>query len=223
MFIGHYAVALAAKKATPKTSLGVLFIAAQFLDLLWPALIVFGIERVRLSPDVNPLLQLDFVSYPYSHSLVGALLWAVGFGGMAYLFRRNSREAFVLAGCVVSHWVLDYFTHIPDLPITFTGDTKVGLGLWNSVVGTMIVETALFAGGIIVYVRCTHAKDRIGVYAFWTLMVLLFLVYMASVFGPPPTDASQVGLLANLAWVFVIWAWWADRHRAGTALEVGGM
>ena len=214
MFIGHYAVALAAKKATPKLSLGLLFIAAQFLDFLWPILILLGVERVRLSPGGDPFLQLDFVSYPYSHSLLGSAIWSVALGLLVFAFRRNIIEGVTIALCVVSHWLLDYFTHIPDLPLTFSGTEKVGLGLWNFPLATIIVETGLFVVGIALYLRATRPKDRIGTWSFWGLMVVLYAIYIASYAGPPPNDASLVGLLANLSWLFVLWAWWADRHRA---------
>lgn len=213
MFIGHYAVALAAKKATPKTSLGLLFIAAQFLDLLWPLLVVFGVEHVGIAPATDPFLRLNFLSYPFSHSLFGASVWALALGGLVVLFRRDIAEGLIIAGCVISHWILDFFTHRPDLPLTFEDRTKVGLGLWNSVAWTMLVEVALFAGGVYLYLQVTKAKDKIGVYSFWGLIGILFVIYVANIFGPPPTDASQIGLLANAAWVFVVWAFWTDRHR----------
>ncbi len=221
MFVGHYAVALAAKKVTPRTSLGLLFIAAQFLDLLWPLLIVLGVEQVRLTPTGNSFLKLDFVSYPYSHSLTGSILWAVVFGVVVYAFRRNLKEGLIIAGCVVSHWILDLFTHIPDLPLTFNGQAKAGFGLWNFPVATIVIETALFVGGIAVYLKATRSKDSIGIVAFWGLMAFLYAMYLASIFGPPPNDASLVGVLANLAWLFVLWAWWADKHRS--AIVSGSM
>ncbi len=213
MFIGHYAVALAAKKATPRTSLGVLFIAAQLLDLIWPVLVVLGVEQVRLAAGGNPFLNLDFVSYPYSHSLLGSVLWGILFGGGIFMFRRSVREAVVIALCVVSHWVLDLFTHIPDLPLTFSGSTKTGLGLWNFPAATMVIESLLFAVGIAVYLRVTRARDRIGTVAFWGLILFLVLTYGASIVSPPPTDVSMIGIAGNAAWLFVFWAWWADRHR----------
>ena len=214
MFVGHYAVALAAKNVTPKSSLGLLFLAAQFLDLLWPLLIVLGVEQVRLTPSENSFLQLDFVSYPYSHSLVGSILWAVILGAIVYAFRRDLKEGLIIAACVVSHWVLDLFTHIPDLPLTFNGQTKAGFGLWNFPVTTIIIETALFAGGIALYSKATRSNDSTGTFGFWGLMIFLYVMYLASIFGPPPSDASLVGVVANLAWLFVVWAWWVDKHRS---------
>ncbi len=216
MFVGHYAVALAAKRGTPKSSLGLLFLAAQFLDLLWPLLVVLGIEQVRLNPSGNSFLQLDFVSYPYSHSLAGSILWSVILGAVVYAFHRDAKEALIIAGCVVSHWVLDLFTHVPDLPLTFSGQMKAGFGLWNFPVATIIIETALFGGGIAIYLKTTRSNDSTGTIGFWGLMAFLYAMYLASIFGPPPNDASMVGVVANLAWLFVVWAWWVDKHRSVT-------
>ena len=213
MFIGHYAVALAAKKAAPRTSLGLLFIAAQFLDLLWPVLLLLGVEQVRLHATDNSFLQLDFVNYPFSHSLLGSVIWAVAFGGLVYLVKRDVRAALVIAGCVVSHWVLDLFTHVPDLPLTFTGAAREGLGLWNFPVATIIVETLLYGVGIVLYVQATRATDRIGKFGFWSLVGFLFLLYVSSIIGPPPPDVSVIGYMGLLLWIFVVWAWWSDKHR----------
>lgn len=50
MFIGHFAVALAAKRATPRTSLGWLFAACQLSDLIWPVLLLAGVEHAHVAP-----------------------------------------------------------------------------------------------------------------------------------------------------------------------------
>ncbi|HTR99392.1 MAG TPA: hypothetical protein VML00_06540, partial [Bacteroidota bacterium] len=162
MFIGHYAVALAAKKAAPRTSLGTLFMAAQFADLLWPLLLLAGVEHVQPVQSESPFLRLEFTDYPVSHSLAGALLWSLVLGGLYRLIRRETRGALVVGGCVFSHWILDLLTHRPDLPLWFSGGPYAGLGLWNSVWGTGIVEGGLFLAGAAVYLKTTRMKDRIG-------------------------------------------------------------
>ena len=214
MFIGHYAVALAAKKAAPKTSLGTLFMAAQFVDLLWPAFLLVGLEHVRIAPGNTAFTPLDFYDYPISHSLAGALLWSVFLGVVYYSFRRQARGALVVGACVMSHWILDYLTHRPDLPITFGGSMRVGAGLWNSVPWTLIVEFALFVTGLWIYLKTTRARDKTGVFALWSLIVVLCAIYVSNVFGPPPADAGLIALVGNAAWLFVFWAYWADAHRA---------
>jgi len=213
MFIGHYAVALAAKKAAPKTSLGTLVMSAQFLDLLWPLFLLLGLEHVRVEAGNTAFTPLDFYDYPISHSLATALGWSVGFALVYMVIRRNLRSALVLAGCVFSHWVLDFITHRPDLPIAPGMNTFAGLGLWNSVGGTIIIESLLFLGGVFVYARTTRALDKAGTYAFWSLIVLLAAGYTANITAPPPTSATALGIGGLTQWLVVAWAYWIDRHR----------
>lgn len=213
MFIGHYAVALAAKKAAPRTSLGTLFIASQFIDLLWPVFVLFGLEHVRIAPGNTVVTPLDFYDYPYSHSLLAVLLWGVLLGGVYFAIKRTMRASIVIALCVVSHWVLDLLTHRPDLPLGIGGETRWGMGLWNSLPGTLIVETGLFVAGIAVYLKTTRAVNRAGKFGFLALAGVLFVIYLANLFGPPPPDITAIGYAGNLSWLFVIWAYWVDRNR----------
>ena len=213
MFIGHYAVALAAKKAAPKTSLGTLFLAAQFVDLLWPVMLLAGLEHVRVAPENSPFLRLDFTDYPITHSLAGAVAWSVILAVLYRVIRRETRGALVVGLCVFSHWILDFLTHRPDLQLWFTGNTRVGAGLWYSPLWTFVVEVAMFAAGVAVYLRTTHKGDRTGVYAFWSLIVLLLAIYCSNLFGPPPPDPGAIAIAGNAAWLFVLWAYWVDKHR----------
>ena len=214
MFLGHFAVALAAKKAAPKTSLGTLVIGAQFIDLLWPILLLSGVENVRLDPGNTVVTPLDFYNYPFSHSLTGVVLWSVLVGGVYFAFRRYRRGALVLGAIVLSHWVLDLLTHRPDLPLTFSGDARAGLGLWNSLPLTLLVELGMFAAGVVFYLRATSAKDRWGSYALWALILVLAGIYVMNLFGPPPPSVEMIGIAGNAAWLFVLWAYWVDRHRS---------
>jgi hypothetical protein len=216
MFIGHYAVALAAKKAAPGVSLGTLFLAAQFVDLLWPLFLILGIEHVRIEPGNTAYTPLDFYDYPISHSLAGAVLWGAGFGTIYFLVRRNGRNALIAGLCVVSHWVLDFITHRPDLPLGFSGGERFGAGLWNSVPATLAVETSLFLAGVGLYVAGTRGRDRIGIIGFWSLIAVLLLISAGNLLGPPPPDVRSLALVANAAWLFVAWAFWVDRHRQQT-------
>jgi membrane-bound metal-dependent hydrolase YbcI (DUF457 family) len=213
MFIGHYAVALAAKKASPRTSLGTLFMAAQLVDLVWPLLLLLGIEHVRIDPGNTAFTPLDFYDYPVTHSLAGAALWAILFGVLYRVIRRDVRGGIVVGACVFSHWILDFLTHRPDLPLWFTGTARAGAGLWNSVAGTLLVEVSMFAVGIAIYLRTTRPRDRTGLYAFWSLVVVIFAIYCGNVAGPPPPDAGMIAIVGNAAWLFVLWAYWADSHR----------
>ena len=132
MFIGHYAVALGAKKISPTVSLGTLFPASQFIDLLWPIFLLLGLEHVRIDPGNTVFTPLDFYDYPISHSLLAVLGWSLGFGLLYYAVQRSGRNALILGALVLSHWVLDFISHRPDLPLIPGMETRVGLGLWNS-------------------------------------------------------------------------------------------
>ncbi|HEX8118276.1 MAG TPA: hypothetical protein VF521_13455 [Pyrinomonadaceae bacterium] len=214
MLIGHFAAAFASKKASPGLSLGTLFAATQFLDLLWPVLVLAGAERVRVVPGITAVTPLDFISYPYSHSLLLAAAWATLFALPVYFIRSTVRGALVVWALVVSHWVLDWIAHRPDLPLVpAEGAARYGLGLWHSVARTLTVEALLFAFGLWLYLRVTRARDRVGVYALWSLVVVMSVVYVASLMTTPPDDSRALALSGLLQWVFVAWAFWADRHR----------
>jgi hypothetical protein len=213
MFIGHYAIALGAKKVAPQLSLGTLFLATQLVDLLWPLFLLLGIEHVRIDPGNTVMTPLDFYDYPVTHSALGALLWGVLIGGTYLAFNKSVRNAIVIALLVFSHWLLDLLTHRPDLPLVPGTAARFGLGLWNSFLGSIVVEVGLFVGGIVLYLRATRAKDRIGRYAFWSLIGVLALIHLGNVFGPPPPDTRMIAYAGNALWLFVAWAYWADRHR----------
>jgi hypothetical protein len=212
MFIGHPAVALASKRLAPRTSLGMLFAAAMLLDLLWPFLLLGGIETVKIDPARNPFLRLDFTSYPISHSLLTACGWGVLFGVAYFAWTRYGRGAVVVGILVVSHWVLDWVTHVPDLPL-YPNGPRAGLGLWHSAAGTIMVESALFAAGVLVYVRTTHARDRTGSWAFWSLIAFLVLLYAGSVAGPAPPSVPAIAWSDLGSVILLVWAAWADLHR----------
>lgn len=214
MFIGHFALGFAGKKAAPRASLGTLFLAVQFADLLWPTFLLLGLEKVRISPGITAFSPFDFVSYPFSHSLVASIGWSVLFAHTYYFFRRNGREAMVLGLGVLSHWVLDFLVHRPDLPLGFSpGSRRLGLGLWNHPAWTLAVEISIFLLGVLLYGRITSARDRTGRYAFWGLVVFLFAAYFAASFAPPPPDARAIAWGGQSMWLLVLWGYWVDRHR----------
>jgi hypothetical protein len=212
MFLGHYGLALAAKRTAPRTSLGVLFFAAQFLDELWPLLLLAGVEQVRIVPGIMAATPLEFVHYPWSHSLLLAVTWGL-LTGFAYFFvRRYKHGAYVVGGLVVSHWFLDAPMHRPDLPLWPGSAQMIGAGLWDFVAITMAVEFGLLALGVVVYLRGTRARDRIGSWGLYALIGTLVLAFASSFAGPPPNErALAYGALA--LWLFIPWAHWVDRHR----------
>jgi hypothetical protein len=219
MFIGHFALGLAAKRATPGVSLAVLLTAAQLADTLWPIFLAAGLEHVRIEPGNTAFTPLDFVSYPYSHSLVFLFGWGFALALATRAFVRDRWVVPVIVGLVVSHWFLDVLTHRPDMPI-YPGGPKVGLGLWNSVPATLAVEVPMFLAGIWIYARSTRARDGAGRWAFISLMATLLLIYIASLFGPPPPSvrALVITMGAGIP-LFTAWSWWADRHRDAVRAE----
>lgn len=213
MFIGHFGVAFAAKRLAPKASLGTLLFAADFLDLLWPILLLSGVEHVRIAPGITRMSPLDFNDYPISHSLGMTLLWSVFVGTAYYLIRRYERGALLIAAAVFSHWVLDFIVHRPDLPLWITGDDRVGLGLWNSVASTVFAEMFCFVAGLWIYLRSTRPSDKIGTYALWAFAGFVLVGWISSIFAGAPPNATAIGWGAMSLWLLVPWAGWADSHR----------
>ena len=213
MFLGHLAVGFAAKKLAPKASLGTLFVAAQFLDLLWPAFILIGLEKVQIVPGITPVTPLDFIFYPFSHSLIAALGWSLLIGGAYFLIRRQPRESLVIGLAVLSHWVLDFASHRPDLPLGIHSEFKVGLGLWFFRSATVAVELTLLIIGCAVYARATQSKNKAGRFGFWILIGFLCVSYFAAVFGPPPPSVTAIGWAGQSMWLLVLWGYWLDRQR----------
>ena len=213
MFLGHYGVAFAAKRSAPRTSLGALTFAAEFLDELWPILLLLGVEQVRIVPGLMAMSPLEFTYYPYSHSLLMAVVWGILIGGAYVALRRDGRGAWILGALVVSHWFLDVPMHARDLPLwPGVSSPKVGWGLWNSVVLTYVIEFTIYAVGISMYVRATQARDRIGSWGLWAYIVVLAAIFVSSN-GPPPPSAKALAWMTLGVWLFVPWAWWVDRHR----------
>jgi hypothetical protein len=224
MFIGHFALGFAAKRVAPRVSLAALFAAAQLADLLWPVLVAAGIEVVRIDPGNTAVTPLDFVSYPYSHSLAMLALWAFVFG-LAYRAAtgHNGRAVTVLALLVASHWVLDWITHAPDMPL-YPGGPKFGLGLWNSVAATLVVELAMFGAGVWIYLRSTRARDGIGRWSLVGLVLVLLVSYLLNLTGGAPPSVAAVWIVGMIGGVLLlVWSWWTDLHRAGLRAQESGL
>ncbi len=214
MFIGHFGLGMGAKVLKPGISLGLLFTAAQFVDLLWPTFLLLNLERVRISPGITKVNPLDFVHYPFSHSLLMAVVWGVLLAGVYRLFRKDSGGALLLGLLVVSHWLLDLIVHRPDLPLLPAGGAYVGLGLWDSVVGTLLAEGLLFVGGFWMYLTKTTARNRAGSYGLWALILLLAVIQGGNMAGPPPANTNDIAWGAQLQWLLVLLAFWVDSNRA---------
>lgn len=212
MFVGHYGVSFAAKRVDRTIPLWVLFLAVQFLDVLWAPCILLGLEKVRIVPGITASNPLDLYYMPYTHSLVAALLWSC-VGGFVYHFawRPARRQASAVVGIAVfSHWILDFVVHRPDLPL-YDDSAKVGLGLWNAPVLALGLEAALLFGGLLFCLRRRLAHSP-GTLIFGILM-LAIQAYIF--FGPPPTSDRAAALTALIAYaIFATAIWWLqDRHE----------
>lgn len=212
MFAGHMSVALAAKVAEPKAPLGALVAASFGIDLLWPVLLLTGAESVSIEPGATAFTPLSFDAYPWSHSLAMVLLWGGLVWGIASALGRGGRVALVVGAVVVSHWVLDFVTHRPDLPL-WPGGPLVGLGLWNSVPGTFLVEGLLFAGAVALYARRFPPRDGLGRAGLAFMVGLVAVIWASGPFSPPPPNAMAIAIVGLALWVFPLWAWRIERHR----------
>jgi membrane-bound metal-dependent hydrolase YbcI (DUF457 family) len=213
MFIGHFAVGLAAKPIAPRVPLPVLLAAPQVLDILWPIFIATGVERMHIQPGITAVSPLGLDYMPWSHSLVMAAVWAIVVAAGYLAWNRDRRGAVVVAGLVLSHWVLDWVTHTPDMPLAPGVARRLGLGLWQSIPATIIIEGAMFGFGVWAYTRATRARDRIGSVAWWVMVVTLVAMYFGAIFGPPPPSVGAMTTVAFGGWIFLLWGWWIERHR----------
>ncbi|HVR64445.1 MAG TPA: metal-dependent hydrolase [Polyangia bacterium] len=206
-------MAFASKRPAPAVSLATAILAAQWLDTLWPIFLLLGIEHVRIDPGNTRLTPLDFFDYPWTHSALMAVVWGVVFGATHFAFRRSARAAFVLGALVPSHWVLDFLTHRPDLPL-WPGGPRVGLGLWNAPVAEAVLEAAIYVAGLAVYLRATRPRDRRGRLGAWAFAVFIPLLHVITALSPPPPSVGALAWSAAiLPWPLLLWARWVDRHR----------
>ncbi len=213
MFIGHFGVGLATKAIDKKPSLGTLFFATQFIDLLWPIFLLFGLEQVKLDPGNTAFTPLDFVYYPFSHSFIAVLVWSCLVGGFYFLIRKNLKSSLLVGALVMSHWILDLITHRPDLPLSWWNDFKVGFGLWDSVLLTIVVEGGIFLSGAYFYLKISKAKNRTGIIALWSLLIFLVIIYILNIFGPPPPSVEPIAYVGLSQWLIVAWGYWIDKNR----------
>jgi membrane-bound metal-dependent hydrolase YbcI (DUF457 family) len=216
MLIGHHAAAFAGKRVSPRIGLGTLFAAAMWLNLVWPFFTLAGIENFRIDPGNTAFTPIDFYDYPWTHSFVMALVWSALWAIGCRLTKKPWSDALIVGAAVLSHWVLDFVTHRPDLPLWPNGP-RVGLGLWDSKPLTVVVEGLLFAICLVLYLRTTTARDRTGNIALSALVIFLVLIYVANLTSPPPPTWQAVAWTAIAQWLFVPWAWWIDRHRQARA------
>lgn len=203
MFIGHYGVSLAAKKADNRLSLGWLFLGAQFLDVLWALFILLGIEKLRIDASL-PSSKYVLYYMPYTHGLLTALIWS----GVAYLaFRfgpivsaaRRNRAALVMAAVVFSHWILDLIVHRPDLPL-IDNAYKVGLALYNYPLPGFALESLLLIAGMLLYLQATNARTSVGKYGPVIFGVFLLLINVFTYWGPAPPSPRAAAIFNEVSY-----------------------
>ena len=210
MFVGHIAVALAAKRAAPKANVGWLVAGVTALDLLWPVFLIAGIERVRIAPGATAFTPLVFESYPWSHSLVMSVVWGCALAGLAR-WRGVPSASALLVALVASHWLLDFITHAPDMPLWPGSSPRFGLGLWNSIPWTFIVEGAMWAAGIVLYLRARPPMNGTSRVAFWSFVIVTTAIWASGPWSPPPPSADALGWFALIGWLVIPWIALADK------------
>jgi hypothetical protein len=213
LFVGHLSLALAAKPRAPKVNLGWLMAGVCALDLVWPLFVLAGVERVSIVPGATAFTPLVFDSYPWSHSLVMACVWGVVLAALAR-GRTPAPIGGLLFALVVSHWVLDFASHAPDMPFWPGSSPKVGLGLWYSIPATLIVEGAMWLLGIWIFLRTAAPRAPGARLAFWSLVVISTLMWATGPWGPLPPSQRALGYFSLIGWQIVPWAAAADRRRS---------
>ncbi len=214
MFIGHFGAGFGAKALAPRVSLGWLFAAAQFIDLLWPSLLLAGVERVRIAPGATAVTPLVFEHYPVSHSLAAVLGWARPRG--RNLLRPARRTAAARSSSRASSRATGRSTPSSTRPISRwprVSATVVGLGAWNSPALSFAIEVPLFAAGAWVYARRTAPADAVGRWAFAGLVAFLLAIHAGNLLGPPPPSVEAIAWVGQAQWLLVLWAYWVDDHR----------
>lgn len=221
MLAGHVAVGFLGKRVAPSLSLGTAVAAALAADLLWTIFLIAGIEHFQILRRGPTLMSSEVITrIGYSHSLAMDVLWAVLFAGMYFLLRRDWRGTGVVFAAVLSHWLLDFASHRPDMPLVPAGDRVFGLGLWTSIPGTLVVEGGLWVLAAVTYWRARRRRRRAASYVFWIGFAVITLAWYNNIAGPPPTTASSAAGAASLVFFTLIamWAYWMN----GLSVEAPG-
>jgi hypothetical protein len=217
MFVGHYAASLALKSFEKKASLGVLFLAVQFVDILFFPFVLAGIERMNIVENFTQSTHFELEYMPYTHSLLASASWALAaYAVFRWVVVKKQSVAVVVALAVFSHWLFDLPVHTPDLPLWSDASSKFGFGLWNNAVATYLLEAALLLLGLWMYMRSTKATTKVGKYGMPAFVGILLLINVSNIFGALMVD-SKVGLsifALSLYFLFAALAFWLDRKRS---------
>jgi hypothetical protein len=214
MFVGHFAIAFGAKRWAPRTSVGTLMFAALLADLLVFVFVAVGIEHISIRPGITRVNALNLYDFAWSHSLVMDVVWGALLAAAYLLTRRYGRGAWVLFAAVLSHWVLDWASHRPDMPLAPGFHRYYGLGLYNSPLGLLIIEGGLWVIGIILYLRATHTRRFSGHLVLWTFIVVFTALWLLSFNGAPPPSVHVLVTVDLILFPIVFgWAYWIDCLR----------
>jgi membrane-bound metal-dependent hydrolase YbcI (DUF457 family) len=214
MFVGHFAAGMIGKRAAPAVSLGTMLLAAMFADVLFCLFLLGGVEHVAIQPGITAVNPLDLYDIPYSHSLLLDFVWAAALAGIYFWRRGDRRGTAVIFAAVLSHWLLDWVSHRPDMPLAPGVSRTFGLGLWDSVGATFAVEGALWVISIVLYARITYGRNRAGVIGFWGMIVVLTALWILSLGGAPPPNLAAVAVVNAILSAMVLgWAYWINRLR----------
>jgi membrane-bound metal-dependent hydrolase YbcI (DUF457 family) len=213
MFVGHYGPGFLAKRADQSVPLWVLFLAVQLMDVFWSLFVLVGIEHVRIVPGFTKTNPLDLYDMPWTHSLPGSLGWSVLAAGVYWLATRNRRGSLLVGAAVFSHWILDLVVHKPDLAL-WDNTAKVGLGLWDYPVLTLIVEGALVFGGLAAYLQVTRTRPGSRAYSVPVLVVVVFALQVGMLVGPPPASDKAMAVTAFVSYFAIAGVVaWLERGR----------
>jgi hypothetical protein len=212
MGIGHLAASFALRSRFPRVPLYVLLVAGVLVDLFWGVAILAGLEHAHVDPASPSSVPLVLDSAPFTHSLLACVGWGVLVAAAWGLARRDRAGALVLGALVVSHWLLDWVSHVPEMPVLPSGP-YVGLGLWRSRGGSLVVEVSMLWIGLALYARATTARDRIGTFGVLAVTLVLTAMGVATFLGPPPPSVTPLAV-GNLALALLLLPIeWVDRHR----------
>lgn len=193
MLVGHVAVGLIGKRAAPQTSLGTLTFASMLPDFLGFVFVIAGLEHWRMVPGGRGIESVELLDVGLSHSLAMDVVWGV------------------------SHWVLDFISHRPDMPLVPDATRVYGLGLWTSLPWTVVVEGGFWLASLLVYVRMTRSKNLAGVIVFWAVAALLTASWISNftASAPPAAQSPVSGSIVALVFfsLMVAWAFWMNRLR----------
>lgn len=219
MFIGHFGIGLALKRADNTLPLGLLFFAVQLPDLVYGVTLLIGMEKISFIAATNPLTSVQYF-YPYSHSLVATLLWA-GLAALILLLAPLEKSlpkikvALVMTIAVLSHFILDAIVHNPDLDILGNGVYKIGLGLWNYPFASYLAEAILLVIGLWIYLGYTKSESFKGKYGLPILSAILLTLNGINTVGPPLTSTIYFAITMLIVYLgTIVAAFWLDGKRS---------